>query len=235
MYSKGVRKLEIINSNLSFRENLVFGNNPKMVILHHAAAEHCSIQDINLWHLKNGWAGCGYHYFVSKEGKIYSGRDEKAVGAHCLNYNAESIGICAEGDFNNDNMSDVQYNAVKELTENILSRYGINKIYGHRELYSTDCPGKNFPLDRIKKEATNYSNFINWPGYNMKINADKFDINVKIFQGKLISKGYGMGKCGADGYFGSLTLAAVVKFQKDNGLAIDGVVGDKTWNKLING
>jgi N-acetylmuramoyl-L-alanine amidase len=76
----GGYKVEIINSNLNFKGNLVYSNNPKMVIVHHADAERCTIQDINHWHLQNGWAGCGYHYFGSKDGKIYSGRDEKAEG-----------------------------------------------------------------------------------------------------------------------------------------------------------
>jgi N-acetyl-anhydromuramyl-L-alanine amidase AmpD len=231
----GGYKVEIINSNLNFRGNLFYTNNPKMVILHHADAERCTIQDINHWHLQNGWAGCGYHYFVSKDGKIYSGRDEKAEGAHCYNYNDESIGICAEGNFNYDVMSELQYNALKEITQSILRKYGLNKIYGHRELYSTDCPGKNFPLDRIKRELATVSNSTSGPGYNLIMNADKYDANVKTFQQKLISKGYDLGKYGADGYFGPMTSAAVVKFQKANELAVDGIVGVNTWNKLVNG
>jgi peptidoglycan hydrolase-like protein with peptidoglycan-binding domain len=67
------------------------------------------------------------------------------------------------------------------------------------------------------------------------MNADKYDANVKTFQQKLISKGYDLGKCGADGYFGSITLAAVVKFQKANELAVDGIVGVNTWNRIVNG
>jgi peptidoglycan hydrolase-like protein with peptidoglycan-binding domain len=42
-------------------------------------------------------------------------------------------------------------------------------------------------------------------------------------------------KCGAvDGIFGKATKAAVVEFQKTNGLAADGIVGPKTWDKLFN-
>ena len=35
-----------------------------------------------------------------------------------------------------------------------------------------------------------------------------------------------------DGVFGSITEEAVIEFQKTNGLYPDGIVGDKTWEKL---
>lgn len=55
---------------------------------------------------------------------------------------------------------------------------------------------------------------------------------VKIMQQKLISKGYSCGSCGVDGSFGPATLSAVKKFQKDNGLEVDGICGPLTWAKL---
>lgn len=39
----------------------------------------------------------------------------------------------------------------------------------------------------------------------------------------------------ADGVFGNKTTDAVVKFQNDKGLTADGIVGAKTWAKLIEG
>ena len=53
---------------------------------------------------------------------------------------------------------------------------------------------------------------------------------VSTLQAKLNALGY---DCGAmDGIFGSKTYAAVVAFQKANGLAVDGIVGPETWAKL---
>lgn len=49
---------------------------------------------------------------------------------------------------------------------------------------------------------------------------------VKTMQTKLINWGYLSGK--ADGIFGSKTKAAVIYFQKRNGLVADGIVGTKT-------
>lgn len=56
---------------------------------------------------------------------------------------------------------------------------------------------------------------------------------VKALQILLIGYGYSCGKYGADGDFGSATENAVEAFQEDNNLTVDGVVGPKTWAKLL--
>lgn len=54
--------------------------------------------------------------------------------------------------------------------------------------------------------------------------------DVKTLQTRLNELGY---DCGAvDGIFGAKTYNAVVKFQKDHGLAVDGIVGKNTWAAL---
>jgi len=53
---------------------------------------------------------------------------------------------------------------------------------------------------------------------------------VKILQERLNSLGYNAGK--ADGIFGSKTKAAVMAFQRANGLVVDGIVGPATIAKL---
>jgi hypothetical protein len=55
---------------------------------------------------------------------------------------------------------------------------------------------------------------------------------VKKLQILLNGLGYSAGT--VDGEFGAKTKAAVLKYQKDNGLTADGEVGAKTWSKLIN-
>lgn len=59
--------------------------------------------------------------------------------------------------------------------------------------------------------------------------------SVKALQTLLIGYGFPCGKSGADGSFGAATYIAVRDYQKANGLSVDGSVGAKTWNKLING
>lgn len=57
---------------------------------------------------------------------------------------------------------------------------------------------------------------------------------VKELQTLLIGKGYSCGKSGADGIFGSATDEAVKAYQAENDLTVDGIVGSKTWEKLLS-
>lgn len=57
---------------------------------------------------------------------------------------------------------------------------------------------------------------------------------VTLLQTMLIQRGYDCGSYGADGSFGNATLNAVKKFQLDNGLQMDGIVGTATWAALDN-
>lgn len=58
---------------------------------------------------------------------------------------------------------------------------------------------------------------------------------VKTLQRLLLATGYEMNGYKDDGSFGSATENAVKRFQKDNGLAVDGVIGSASWNKILRG
>ena len=59
--------------------------------------------------------------------------------------------------------------------------------------------------------------------------GDKGD-KIKDLQTKLNQLGY---KLAVDGIFGNATETAIKDFQRKNGLVDDGIVGEKTWNKLL--
>lgn len=143
--------MEIIKSSLQFNSNMTKMGTVEGILLHNSGVSVLqSIEVIHNYHKNhNGWAGIGYQYYVRKDGTIYEGRSEKYAGAHCPGANSISIGICAEGNFNEETMSEIQKQAIIELIADIKLRYNIKWIKGHREILNTSCPGANFPLEEI--------------------------------------------------------------------------------------
>lgn len=62
--------------------------------------------------------------------------------------------------------------------------------------------------------------------------GDRGDEVVDI-QIRLSRLGYNLGPSGADGSFGSATQAAVLEFQRDRDLPVNGAVGEETWRALV--
>ena len=62
------------------------------------------------------------------------------------------------------------------------------------------------------------------------VNAKSSSQDIKLVQKKLKNWGYYTGS--VDGIYGSKTKAAVVLFQKRNGLVVDGIIGDKTLKAM---
>lgn len=114
------------------------------IVLHHAAGNGTA-EAIHATHLKNGWAGIGYHYYVRKDGSVHRGRPEWAAGAHVRNENSHLLGICFEGNFEQEQMCAAQQTAGVLLLRDVLTRYPVS-ITQHKAWGSTACPGKNFPF-----------------------------------------------------------------------------------------
>lgn len=56
---------------------------------------------------------------------------------------------------------------------------------------------------------------------------------VKAWQNILLCWGYDLGKWGADGEFGVITMQRTKDLQKRVGITVDGVVGEETWQQGI--
>ena len=115
------------------------------IVIHHTASTAKeTVEQIHNFHINNnGWAGIGYHFCIRKDGTIYKGRDEKYAGAHCVDYNSISLGICLEGNFEIEKPTDNQLKSLSELLQHLKQKYGNVQIVGHRDLNATACPGKN--------------------------------------------------------------------------------------------
>lgn len=127
----------------------------KIIVLHHSASGNDLTPDaIHQEHLKKKWAGIGYHFIITPDGKIYRGRPINTVGAAVENQNTNTLNICFIGNFNigNNKPTVAQIAACLSLID-YLFVYLKRKlpVKGHRELMATACPGKNFPLKTFQR------------------------------------------------------------------------------------
>lgn len=221
----------IIEKNLEFKD-MFTRKSTERIILHHAAAQNCSAEDIHRWHLNNGWSGAGYHFLVRKDGKVYRLRPEEKVGAHAYGANYNSLGICFEGDYMQEDMTEAQKEAGKELVAYLKNKYKISTVQAHRDVCATSCPGNKFPFDEIANfEPSN--EIIPQP----QENAPKG--NVAEIQYTLNDR-YGL-NIAVDNIYGNETRRALVKAlqtelnkQYHRDLAVDGIFGANTYNACIN-
>lgn len=137
--------MQIIETNLPTNGSFSRRNKTDEIILHHAEASHASVEEVNRWHLERGWTGIGYHFYIRKDGKVYRGRPEWAVGAHAQGHNSRAIGICCEGSYMVETMPQAQLDALKALIRAMMAKYPGAKLLRHKDVNSTDCPGRNFP------------------------------------------------------------------------------------------
>lgn len=140
--------MNIIEKTYSLNGSLTKRTKTDTIVLHHRAGDG-DVEGVDRIHKNNDWTCIGYHFYVRKDGSIYRGRQEDTVGAHAYGYNNTSIGICAEGNFENETMSEAQKQSLKELVAYIKEKYGISKVVKHNDLGNTACPGKNYPFDEI--------------------------------------------------------------------------------------
>ena len=223
--------MEIIETNLEFKD-MSTRKSTERIILHHADAENCSAEDIHSWHLNNGWSGAGYHFLVRKDGKIYRLRPENKVGAHAYGANYDSLGICFEGNYMEEDMPAEQVKAGKELVAYLKNKYNISIVQKHKDVCSTNCPGNKFPFNEITNSETS-NEIIPKPSQNenkgnvARIQAtlnDRYRLNIAV-----------------DNIYGNETKRALVKGlqtelnkQYNRGLAVDGIFGANTYNACIN-
>ena len=164
--------MKIIETNWNWKSGLSRRAKTNVIVLHHAAAHTCTAQQIDNWHKGNGWSGIGYHFFIRKDGSIYRGRPEWAVGAHASGRNSDTIGVCVEGNYEEEKtMPQTQKNSVKDVLRYLKGKYPKARIKGHREVGATGCPGKYYPLQEMKDY---------WNGKKVEDNAMTNEEKVKF-------------------------------------------------------
>ena len=121
-----------------------------LIVIHCSAVrpdQMSSVAQIDTWHHDRGYKfGVGYHYVIRRDGTIEAGRPEWMVGAHCVNHNKYSIGVCYEGGLDArgqpaDTRTAEQKATLRQLLTDLHRRYPRASIVGHHDLNpQKDCP-----------------------------------------------------------------------------------------------
>jgi len=130
---------------------------PRWITVHHDGLDLASaaelgdaaerIEHIRLSHTRKGWGDIGYHYLVDREGRIWQGRSLAWQGSHVKGSNEGNIGICCLGNFEVEQPSRRQLDALKVLLRRLSGQHGIDPacVRTHQEWPGahTACPGRN--------------------------------------------------------------------------------------------
>jgi len=100
-------------------------------------------ETIRKWHTEErGWDDIGYHWVITRSGKLEPGRDLRMQGAHAVAVNGNSVGVCLVG--RGDNFTDAQFITLHNLINTTKDMYGDDlKIIGHCDVEPNkpNCPG----------------------------------------------------------------------------------------------
>ena len=144
--------MKIINHTYKWNGTLLKRSRTDYIIMHHAAGKNFTPEQIHQMHVKDhGWTGIGYNFYVRQDGSVHQGRPIDVRGAHTTDYNYNSIGICFEGNFENETMTNVQKEAGKELISYLKGIYPNAKVKKHKDFNATACPGKHSLLMKFQK------------------------------------------------------------------------------------
>ena len=131
-------------------------------IIIHCSATRADIplspSELDKMHRRRGFDGCGYHYYVRRDGTVHDMRPVARIGAHCRGHNAASVGICYEGGLDArgtpaDTRTPAQHAAMQALVYALRRKYpAIRRVCGHRDL-SPDRNGDGVisPAERLKQ------------------------------------------------------------------------------------
>ncbi len=68
-------------------------NAPQLIVVH-STRSYPEFGDLLAFHRERGFAGVGYHFFISASNRVYQARPMNIEGAHALGFNLRSVGIC---------------------------------------------------------------------------------------------------------------------------------------------
>jgi len=137
----------------------------ELLVVHHTALNVSNddrsplerVRALYEFHSNNrGWGDVGYHYLIDEKGQIYEGKSggDYVVGGHVYCGNVGTVGVAMMGNFEEEKPTQKQMQSLMWLLDDLAKHYrvnlkykslwrgkGTNRIVGHKDLISTECPG----------------------------------------------------------------------------------------------
>lgn len=152
----GVNRIPARPAHVHGNLDVALARDWKYIVIHHSAGPSGNAEIFDRAHKARGWEGVGYDFVIGNGHGLADGDvevtfrwEQQIQGAHAgvYEFNQRGIGICLVGDFNASVPTARQMDSLVSLIHYLQGRTQIptSNIRGHRDVKSTDCPGRNFP------------------------------------------------------------------------------------------
>lgn len=103
-----------------------------------------------------GWADIAYHYLIDPAGRIWEGRNIQYQGAHVKDQNEGNLGVMVIGNFEKQTPNAAQTSSLNRFVASQMRQYRVpvSRVFTHRELAATECPGRNLQQYLVMARAS---------------------------------------------------------------------------------
>lgn len=140
----------------------------RYIVIHHTASDYGNLEYYKKLHQEEkGWEDIAYHFIINNgtfqtiPGQIEESNlwKKKKSGYSTKNWLVNNFGIAIVivGNLEEHPPLPQQYESLLNLILLLAKKYNIppERIFGHREIQNTKCPGKYLNMAKIRKEIQN--------------------------------------------------------------------------------
>ena len=89
-----MRNTQLEITHIITHKTMIKQRNISLIVVH-CTASRCTSDltppSLDAMHKRQGFTECGYHYYITKDGRIHHMRDITKIGAHVKRHNKESL------------------------------------------------------------------------------------------------------------------------------------------------
>lgn len=204
--------------------------------LHHTAGSGhtgaAAVRAIQRFHMDTrGWSDIAYSFLVDATGAVYEGRGPAVAGAHTRDRNSISHGLCAMGDYQQEQPTERLVASIAQLVRHGHERgwWPDRLTGGHRDVGQTACPGQ-YLYSRIP-EINRWT--VDRDAASKEKHMKRGDSGQRVLALQARLTWWRDEQLAWDGQYGPSTEAAVKRFQQQQGITEDGVWTDTEWALLV--